>query len=173
MLFRWDALEGVEAEEGLGITRGDGPWGVSTLKVNPITGEPTITRFTTEADAIDYARTRATQTGSPVRSPAGRVFYILHWSVDSPVEGSLRYRVLRGQRGARQRAGADHNIGERQEQILVFRHGGEVPGHEDSIRWVLAKDLTLDVEDPAAVQEATRLSKGKQRLTRWDREGDR
>lgn len=119
----------------LGTTRGSGSWGVSTLTINPVTGQPYISFFPTESQAIAYARRRALQTGSPTRE-GGRVMYVVHGD-------DVRYRVLRGMRGGRQRPGG--GVSERQEQILVFEAAGLLPNN--SIRWVLQPHLTVDITD--------------------------
>ena len=168
-------MEGAAALEGSGVTKGSGSWGVSTLVENPVTGGPYVMRFGREAEAVDYARDRALKTGIPLRpneqsgTEKGRVMYVLHFSVDAP-DGALVYRVLRGHRGVRQEKGASVP-GTTQEQVLVFRNGGDLPG--DKIRWVLDKGLTLDVEDTEVAREKAKYARGSKGMSREERYGHR
>jgi hypothetical protein len=152
--------------------RGEGDWGVSTLTPMSFTREPMVTLFGSERDAIDYARLRAHATGES-RKARGRIMYVLHYpEVPEGQEsvGELRYRALRGQRGARQRPGSRESV--RQEQILVFERGDLLPDGR-SYRWVLKKGLTLDVEDIEEEREKARLGRGTRAMTLFERYGDR
>lgn len=183
MFFHWPALDpgepGVdwplEGLDDLGVFRGSGEWGVSTLRINPVFNEPYVSLFRSESEAIMYARLRALRSGSPRRSEKGRVMFVLRYqpgysAAHGSPQGDIVYRVLRGQRGSRQAAGATHLFGERQEQILVFRLAGTLPNGQP--HWVMAKHLSVNVRDLEKEYEEARLARGTQRLTRWDRTGD-
>ncbi len=177
MLFRWEALErahlGEAEEDGLAVFRGEGPWGVSTLKINPLTNEPYVSLFEDKGDAIAYARLRALRTGSARRSGRGRVYFVLYYPHGGHdergcAEASVHYRVLRGQRGARRTAGG--YASERQEQVMVFKTKGlDSAGH---IRWKLDKKYTVDVRDIEAEYEEARQARGTRKMTREERRGD-
>ena len=160
----------------LGVYRGSGTWGVSTLKINPVTNDPMVVLFETEGEALDYARQRALRSGSPVRVPGkppdrsvhGRIYYILRYLPNvyddqGRRKGELLYRALRGMRGAMQ--AYQGSIQERNiEQILVFKLVGEAP----ESRWVLVANQSVDVPQLEAEYEKERLSRGKQRISRVD-----
>ena len=177
MLFRWEALErshlGEPEEDGLAVFRGEGPWGVSTLKINPLTKQPYVSLFEKKGDAIAYARLRALRTGSPRRSERGRVYFVLYYpdgghDEEGCAEGRVHYRVLRGQRGARQASGS--YTSEHQEQVMVFEAKGlDATGR---IRWKLDKKYTVDVRDIEAEYEEAREARGTRQMTRWERTGD-
>ena len=184
-MFRWLARDTGEPgvdwplgafDEDLGVFRGQGEWGVSTLKINPIHGEPYVSLYRSESEALSYARLRALRSGSPRRSEKGRVMYVLHYppgvsAAHGIPEGIVKYRVLRGQRGSRQIPGTTtHIFGERQEQILVFYYAGELPGGK--AHWKMARGLTVNVRDLEKEYEEARRAKGFKKLTRWDRTGD-
>ncbi len=167
MLFHWPALGRDHAEDGtqLRTFRGSGSWGVSTLTKNPVTGSPLVTRFPKEADALDYARARAASTG--IARDKGKTLYVL--LVNKNNTWDVFYRVLRGSRGLRQRAGFPDDK-RRQEQILVFRNDGELPNGKT--HWVLDKGQTVDVLDPGAERDKAQASRGTKALTIFDRYGD-
>lgn len=168
-LFRWPALEQTYAQTSadLQVFRGVGPWGVSTLRMNPVTKSPMTTRFSREADALDYARLRAAVTGSPHRAKDGRVLYVL--LLQTSGEWDIQYRVLRGERGLRTRAGFPDDR-KRQEQILVFRNDGPLPNGRT--HWVLDRSQTIDVDDPDVERDKARALRGTKRMTFFDRYGD-
>jgi hypothetical protein len=59
----------------LGVQRGSGAWGVSTLKLNPVTNDYYVMLFPTELQALNYARSRAAK-GPAIylhRTPAQRM----------------------------------------------------------------------------------------------------
>jgi len=177
MFFYWPALErgipGVdwdfdelEGLEDLGVYRGEGDWGVSTLKINPVFNEPYVSLFRSESEAIMYARLRALQSGSPRRTEKGRVMFVLHYPLGHSAahgvpQADIKYRVLRGERNFQ---------GEQQDRIWVIRLAGSMP--DGRPRWVLVKGLSVTVRDLEKEYEEARLSHGTQRLTRWDRGGD-
>ncbi len=167
-LFRWPALENTFAQTSaeLRVFRGVGAWGVSTLRVNPVTKGALVTRFVREADALDYARMRAAVTGSPRRND-GRTLYVL--LLQTSGEWDIQYRVLRGERGLRTRAGFPDDR-KKQEQVLVFRNDGPLPNGKT--HWVLDKSQTIDVEDQGVEQDKARALRGTKRMTFFDRYGD-
>lgn len=169
-MFRWPALE---ENSDLGTFRGEGRWAASTLVVSPVTNEPTVTFFGSEAEAIDYARDRAFKTGIPLRpsgesgSEKGRIYYVLDYlDLEDP---KVVYRVLRGNRGVRREAGSSVQ-GQTQEQVLVFRNAGALPGNKT--RWTLERGLTIDVQDLEAEREKQKRARGPQMIRRSEKTGD-
>lgn len=160
-MFRWQALE--HASE-LGTITGekDGAWGVTTGKVNPLTGEPYIRMFRQLVDALMYARKRARGTGQlyypkrpgesrPQRNPRANIYYIvamanpLAWTEDA----AYRHRVLFGERGGEQHHLDLHDpltptgrLG-RQPAILVFDAAGKLPNGK--IRWKLNNGQSINL----------------------------
>ncbi len=150
----------------LGAHRGRGDWGVSTLKVNPITGMPTITLFATAGDAIEYARERALRSGpperpvgaTPDRSVKGRVYYVMHGD-------NILYRALRGMRGE-MKTHRDSIPQRNVEYVMVFEHKGELPNGKP--RWDMIPGLSKPVPDLEAEYERMRDARGTEKLSRED-----
>jgi hypothetical protein len=134
----------------LGTFKGRGSWGVSTLKVNPMTGEPYVKLFETEAEAVDYARTRAYRGGqayfhrpfatkktkadpSAARpNPKARTYFVVQVfdrQISEPV-----YRVLRGYLGGTRVS--KQGYVERRAAVMVFNTNGK-----------LNKSLTIEIEE--------------------------
>jgi len=143
---------------GLGVVRGSGDWGVSTLAVNPVTNALTIRLFNTEAKAIQYARMRAKATGQQYgdptsvsfpggersirkqRNPNARTYFIFKISelTHEPDEEQSKYKVLYGMK-------------EKVETIMVFINKGlRADGH---VKWGMVRGLTVPAIDLMTEQE--------------------
>ena len=134
----------------------DKPIGVSTMRVNPITGLPYVTAFSNLGEAVAYARTRAA-AAKPVAKAKKRsgAYFIFNRTDDA-----VLFRVVRGWL---QRPG-EQSKAERQEAVMVFEPKGENG-------WRMRRDLTLWVTDWDEEREKTRMGRGERAMTREERFG--
>lgn len=158
----------------LGTMRGEGAWGVSTLTINPLTGEPAISLFVSRAEALEYARSRSLRGGAPDRSAGGppdrskkgKIYYVLHFeSGDTELEPSVYYRVLRGMMGER-KAHRDSQPERNIDGVLVFEAMGDLPN--GGIKWDMIPGLSIRVGNIEAEREAAKDARGTERLSRED-----
>lgn len=153
MRIPWEELEG-GADQGLEMTfRGEGDWGVSTLRGyyergqltdDPPERDPYVTLFDTEAAALSYARKRA-------RAASGTSYYVMDYRPD-PDEPAIVYRVLRTHLGQKQRkkgAGDTSMLEASREVVGVFINVRDpIPGTDPPQKRIEYPDGTVIYGQP-------------------------
>lgn len=134
----------------------DKRFGVSTMRVNPITGVPYVTAFSTLGEAVGYARDRAAAAKPAAKAKKRSGAYFVFNRDDDAI-------LLRVVRGWLQRPG-EQSKAERQEAVMVFEPKGDKG-------WRMRRDLTVWVTDWDEEREKARLARGERAMTREERFG--
>jgi hypothetical protein len=135
----------------LGTFKGRGSWGVSTLRLNPISQEPYVRLFETESEAVQYARTRTYRSGQAYfhrpfatkktkadprearPNPKAKTYFVVQ-VFNRQISEPYVYRVLRGYLGGTRVS--KQGYVERRAAVMVFNANGK-----------LNKSLTIEIEE--------------------------
>jgi len=167
---RWNAVERSKRPSDLGVWRGQGRWGVSTLNPTAV-GDIYVTLSEDLGSAISYAKERAYQSGEPYErdperrpgepphpSVRGRIYYVFEAPRREMAYEDIvpLFRALRGRRGG-------------VETLIVEKNTGLTAHDPPKIRWKKARGLEERVPDYEAEMDIRAARRKTEQIAPEDR----